>query len=210
MSLSPRNPGRPRLSAVLPAVLAAALITLSACTTGAQQGPSANDPNYVSGSVGTTAFKAGQRPIAPRVSGATLTGQRLSLSGFRGKVVVLNFWASWCAPCRSEAPALAQLSKAYRAKGVQFIGVNIKDPGQANGKAYERNFAITYPSWYDPAAQILLAFRKTVPPSAIPSTLVIDRTGHIAARTIGADTYSGLKALLDSLTTQTAAAGKSG
>lgn len=206
MSLSSpiTGPVRHAAAAFAPvAVVVALLVAVSGCSGGSnvQSGPGSNDTNYVSGSVGTTAFKTGQRPAAPPVSGRTLTGQPLSLSSYRGKIVVLNFWASWCAPCRAEAPALARLSRAYQARGVQFIGINIKDPGRANGEAFVRNFGIKYPSLYDPAGQILLAFRKTVPPSAIPSTLVIDRTGHIAARIIGGVTYSGLNGLLSWLTT---------
>jgi thiol-disulfide isomerase/thioredoxin len=184
----------------LAAVLAA--LAVAGCTAGqnVQSGPGSGDTNYVGGTVGTTDFKAGSRPAAPKVAGATLTGQRISLSSYRGHVVVMNFWASWCAPCRSEAPVLSQLSRAFAARGVRFVGVNIKDPGQKNGEAYERSFDITYPSLYDPSGQILLAFRSTVPPSAIPSTLVIDKTGHIAARIIGATKYTGLKNLLSQLT----------
>lgn len=184
------------------ALAAVVCLALAGCTAGqaVQNGPGSGDTNYVGGTVGMTEYKAGHRPVAPPVSGTTLTGQRLRLSGYHGKVVVLNFWASWCAPCRSEAPVLAQLSRSYQGKDAQFVGVNIKDPGQANGAAYERSFAITYPSLYDPAGQVLLAFRATVPPAAIPSTLVIDRTGHIAARVIGAVDYSSMNKLLGVLT----------
>ena len=188
--------------AALAATVAAALALVSACAGGqaAQQGPGSGDTNYVTGSVGTTTFKAGQRPVAPQVSGTTLTGSQLRLSQYHGKVVVLNFWASWCAPCRAEAPAMAQLSQTYSPRGVQFAGVNVKDPGRVNAEAFDRNLGITYPSLYDPAGEVLLAFRGTVPPSGIPSTLVIDRTGHIAGRVIGQVTYSGLKQLLHQVT----------
>jgi thiol-disulfide isomerase/thioredoxin len=194
----------PRRAAVTAAALAALALALlvSACAGGqaAQNGPGSGDTNYVNQSVGTTTFKAGQRPVAPSVSGTTLTGSHLGLSQYHGKVVVLNFWASWCAPCRAEAPAMAQLSNTYAARGVQFVGVNVKDPGKVNAEAFDRNLDISYPSLYDPAGEVLLAFRDTVPPSGIPSTLVIDRTGHIAGRVIGQITYSGLKQLLDQVT----------
>jgi len=211
---SPRTttpaPLRTGIAAVVLAVLGVlpATLALAGCSAGpaASSGPGTGDTNYIGGTVGTTAYRSGQRPQAPQVSGVTLTGQRLSLSNYRGKVVVLNFWASWCSPCRSEAPALAQLSRTFQAKGVQFVGVNIKDPGQLNGAAYERSFGITYPSLYDPAGQVLLAFRDTVPPAAIPSTLVIDRTGRIAARIIGSVDYTSLKNQISGL----AAAGPGG
>ncbi|MGE5289383.1 MAG: TlpA disulfide reductase family protein [Micromonosporaceae bacterium] len=197
-SLLARSARTPRLALLV----FATLVAIAGCTAGqsVQNGPGSSDTNYVGGSVGMTTFKAGNRPVAPKVAGATLTGQRMSLGSYRGDVVVMNFWASWCAPCRSEAPVLSQLSRTFAARGVRFLGVNIKDPGQKNGEAYERSFGITYPSLYDPSANILLAFRSTVPPSAIPSTLVIDKTGHIAARVIGPATYTGLKNQLSQLT----------
>jgi thiol-disulfide isomerase/thioredoxin len=194
---------RPR-RAVLTAIALAALALVPACAGGqaAQNGPGSGDTNYVNESVGTTTFKAGQRPVAPQVSGTTLAGSELRLSQYRSKVVVLNFWASWCAPCRAEAPAMAQLSRTYGVRGVQFVGVNVKDPGKVNAEAFDRNLLINYPSLYDPAGEVLLAFRDTVPPSGIPSTLIIDRTGHVAGRVIGQVTYSGLKQLLDQVTAQ--------
>jgi thiol-disulfide isomerase/thioredoxin len=204
------RPSRP--SWLLAGAVLALIVGLGGCTGGqnVQNGPGTGDTNYVGGTVGTTAFKPGQRPAAPNVSGTTLTRTRLSLASYRGKVVVLNFWASWCAPCRAEAPALSQLSRTYRTRGVQFIGVNIKDSGRANGAAYERHFGISYPSLYDPAGQILLAFRRTVPPSAIPSTLVVDPTGRIADRVIGGVTYSNLKGLLDALAPKRVASAEGG
>lgn len=192
---------RPRRASL--AVAAGAVLALvAACSGGqaAQSGPGSGDTNYVNQSVGTTTFKTGQRPVAPAVSGTTLTGKQLRLSQYHGKVVVLNFWASWCAPCRAEAPAMTQLSASYAGRGVQFVGVNVKDPGKVNAEAFDRNLGIGYPSLYDPAGELLLAFRETVPPSGIPSTLVIDRTGHIAGRVIGQISYSSLKQLLDQVT----------
>ena len=188
--------------AALAAIIAAALAVVPACAGGqaAQNGPGSDNTGYVNESVGTTTYKAGQRPVAPQVSGTTLTGSQLRLSQYRGQVLVLNFWASWCAPCRAEAPAMAQLSQAYKPRGVQFVGVNVKDPGRVNAEAFDRNLGITYPSLYDPAGEVLLAFRDTVPPSGIPSTLVIDRTGHIAGRVIGQVSYSSLKQLLSQVT----------
>jgi thiol-disulfide isomerase/thioredoxin len=145
--------------------------------------------------VGTTWFPAGHRQAVPDLSGVTLTGAHLRLSGYRGRVVVLNFWASWCELCRAEAPVLARLSRGYQARGVQFIGIDINDT-RASGQAFERRFGIGYPSLKDPSARLELAFGRLLPP-AIPDTLVLDRTGHVAARVIGKVTYAGLRHLLD-------------
>ena len=161
--------------------------------------PAGNGVNFVSGNGNSTYYLAGSRPEAPGVSGSTLSGARFSLSSYRGKVVVLNFWGSWCAPCRSEAPTLAVLSEQYQLKGVQFVGVDIRD-SPASAEAFVQNFDISYPSLNDPADEIALAFRGTVPPEAIPSTLVIDRNGHIAGRIIGQATDASLGTILAKVT----------
>ena len=129
------------------------------------------------------------------MSGTTISGQRLSLSAYRGDTLVLNFWGSWCAPCRAEAPDLSTLASRYRSLGVRFLGIDIQDE-PASAEAFMHTFRITYPSLNDPGDEIALAFRKTVPPQAIPTTLVIDRSGHIAARIVGGATYDALKALI--------------
>jgi thiol-disulfide isomerase/thioredoxin len=187
--------------AVCAAVMAAAgALAVTAC--GGQiaaNTPASNGISFVSGNGSAAFFKAGSRAAAPGISGTTLTGSRLSLSSYRGKVVVINFWGSWCAPCRSEAPTLAVLSEQYRSKGVQFVGVDIRD-SPASAEAFVRNFGISYPSLNDPADEIALAFRGTVPPAAIPSTLVIDRSGRIAGRVIGQASYSSLGSLLAKVT----------
>jgi thiol-disulfide isomerase/thioredoxin len=162
--------------------------------------PAGNGVNFVSGNGNSAYYPAASRPVAPSVSGSTLSGGRLSLSSYRGRVVVVNFWGSWCAPCRSEAPTLAVLSQEYRSKGVQFVGVDIRD-SPASARAFVQNFGVSYPSLNDPADEIALAFRSTVPPTAIPSTLVIDRNGHIAGRVIGQASDASLGNILAKVTT---------
>src|SRR5450759_3778509 len=124
----------------------------------------------------------------------TLAGQKLSLASYRGNVVVINFWGSWCPPCRQEAPALGSLARRLRSRDVRFLGVDIQD-NPSGAQAFMRTFSITYPSLNDPSDEIALAFRGTVPPAGIPTTLLIDRSGRIAARIIGGASYVGLKAL---------------
>jgi thiol-disulfide isomerase/thioredoxin len=176
------------------------VLSIAACSGQiAANTPASNGSNFVSGNGDSSYFKAGGRLAAPDVSGRTLSGARLSLSSYRGKVVVINFWGSWCAPCRSEAPTLAVLSEQYQSKGVQFVGVDIRD-SPASAQAFVQNFDISYPSLNDPADEIALAFRHTVPPAAIPSTLVIDRNGQIAGRVIGQASYSSLGNILAKVT----------
>jgi peroxiredoxin len=185
-----------RRAAAALAATAAVALTAAGCAGGAigQNTALSNGQSFVSGT-GTSFLAAGSRPQAPDISGKTLTGSRLRLSDYRGSVVVINFWGSWCAPCRAEAPDLSALASRYRSLGVRFLGIDIQDE-PASAEAFMHTFRITYPSLNDPGDEIALAFRKTVPPAAIPTTLVIDRSGHIAARIVGGATYNALKALI--------------
>ena len=125
-----------------------------------------------------------QRQPAPPLSGTTLDGEPLDVADLRGQVVVLNFWASWCAPCRAEAPVLEEVAARTADAGVQFVGINVKDePGPA--RAFERNQSVSYPSLHDQPGRLLLQFR-TVIPQTPPTTLVLDREGRIAAFFAGA------------------------
>ena len=182
---------------VAAAAVAAAILALTACAGGAiaQSTPASNGQSFVSGTGGTTVFGSRNPPHAPPVSGTTLTGAKLSLARFRGHVVVMNFWGSWCTPCRAEAPTLAALARSFGHAGVAFIGVDIRDT-TTSAEAFQRDFKITYPSLNDPGGLIALDFRTTVPPAGIPTTLVISRTGRITARVIGEVSYTGLRDLI--------------
>jgi thiol-disulfide isomerase/thioredoxin len=149
-------------------------------------------------------YQAGHRPLAPDFTATTLTGARLSFSSYRGQVVVLNFWGSWCAPCRAEAPALAVTAKQYRPAGVDFLGVDVRDT-TASALAFVRNFGIGYPSVSDSSSVITLDFTAVVPIAGTPTTLVIDRTGHIAGAVFGTATYQELTDILVQVTGKAAA-----
>jgi thiol-disulfide isomerase/thioredoxin len=180
------------------AVLAlAASLALGACDSGSigQSTPASNGQSFVSGSPGTTLFGAHSGPVVPRISGTTLTGRKLTLAQYRGHVVVLNFWGSWCTPCRVEAPILASLSQHFTGHGVQFVGVDIRD-SPATAEAFLSDAHISYPSFNDPGDEIALDFQDTVPPAGIPTTLVIGRDGRVTARVIGGVSYPGLRALI--------------
>jgi thiol-disulfide isomerase/thioredoxin len=119
------------------------------------------------------------RQLAPQLSGTTLDGEPLAVADLRGEVVVLNFWASWCAPCRAEAPTLNEVAARTADQGVRFVGVNVKDE-RGPAQAFERTQEVAYPSLHDQPGRLLLQFRKVVPQTP-PTTLVLDREGRIAA-----------------------------
>ncbi|MFF5757440.1 TlpA family protein disulfide reductase [Streptomyces longwoodensis] len=187
-------------------MIAAALV-LAACGTNATSGSSdAKKAAASSAQQGLTQYPAGMRPAAPMLNGKTITGDRLDLADLRGKVIVLNVWGSWCAPCRGEAPALKKVSDETRDLGVRFVGINTRD-NDAAAKAFERNYAITYPSFRDPDGKLLLGFNGRIPLSAIPSTVFIDREGRIAARIIGPTTYTTLSELVKEIAAEKSGGG---
>ena len=147
-------------------------------------------------------YPAGHRPLAPDITGASLTGTAIKLSGYRGKTVVLNFWGSWCAPCRGEAPVLALLDKQYGSKGVAFLGDDVGDT-PANALAFTRGAGISYPSINDQGYAVVAQLSQVVPVKDTPTTVVIDKTGHVAGTIIGAVNYGEMTTLLhDAAVTQ--------
>lgn len=147
---------------------------------------------------GLSRWAPGQRKPAPLLRGRTLDGEELFLASYRGKVVVVNVWGSWCAPCRAEAPDLRRAAIETRSRGVRFLGIDTRD-NDAAARAFVREFDIPYPSLVDDDGSILLSLRDTVPAQAIPSTMVVDRRGRIAARVVGRVTYPTLTGLIDDL-----------
>ena len=126
-----------------------------------------------------------ERRVAPEVSGPALgSGQTLSSTAYPGKVVVLNVWGSWCGPCRKEAPDLQAASEQTK-DVAQFLGINTKDRSEAPAEAFVRANRLSYPSIYDPDGKTLLAFAGDLPPSAIPSTMILDTDGRLAVRVLG-------------------------
>jgi thiol-disulfide isomerase/thioredoxin len=191
----PVKPGalraRRRTVVLAAAVLAVAVAVLAATW----PGRGSSGTMTVGGNANAVLYQAGHRPLAPGFTGTTLTGSRLSLSAYQGQVVVVNFWGSWCVPCREEAPVLAAAAVRYRPAGVSFLGVDVRDT-TASARAFASRFRIPYPSVSDPGSVITQGFTATVPIAGTPTTLVIDRTGHIAGAIFGTVTSSGLTAIL--------------
>ncbi|MET8804821.1 TlpA disulfide reductase family protein [Streptomyces sp. NPDC004546] len=171
---------------LLSAVAAIAALTLSACGKGGTSGGGGNT-NFVTGNNGIATVPAGKRAAAPDLSGKTIDGKTLDVAGYKGQVVVINVWGSWCGPCREEAQYFAKVSKQYEGKGVQFVGINTRDTSTTPAVAFEKEHGIGYPSLYDPTGRLMLRFKKgTLNPQLIPSTLVIDKQGKVAARALEA------------------------
>ena len=112
---------------------------------------------------------------------------------------MLNFWGSWCVPCREEASTLAAVAAKYQPSGVSFLGVDVRDT-TASALAFTHSFHVSYPSVSDPGSAITLDFTAKVPIAGTPTTLVVDRTGHIAGAVFGTVSYSDLTAILAKVT----------
>jgi len=163
------------------ALVVAAVLLVAGCSSGQQAAQNRQgQTGFVSGSGNVSVFAAGKREQAPALSGTTLDGKTWSLADQTGKVVVLNVWGSWCAPCRKEAPDLVAASKEL-GPSVQFVGLNTRDLDKAPARRFVQEFGVTYPSIYDPSGKLLLGFRGQISAAAIPSTLVIDKTGKVAS-----------------------------
>ncbi|MGP3970471.1 TlpA family protein disulfide reductase [Streptomyces sp. 6N223] len=188
---------RTRAKLALAGALALSALALTACS-GDKAGPSGGDSNIVQGTGEVTQVAAADREEAPDISGETLDGEQLGLADYRGQVVVVNVWGSWCAPCRAEAPHLAAVAEDTADQGVAFLGINTRDLDRVPAQRFEENFGVTYPSLYDPSGKLLLEFPSgSLNPQAIPSTLIIDREGRIAARALKPLSSEELRAALD-------------
>ena len=179
------------------AVLLAGCASTTASTAG-DRVVTNSEAGFVAGDGSITFIEPGQRVSAPEVVGTTLDGSELSLASLRGHVVVMNVWASWCAPCRAEAPTLERTYQDFKADGVSFIGLDTRDSAAA-ARAFVESFHITYPNIVDTDGKLQLLFRDSLPPQAIPSTIVIDKSGKVAGRVIGKASESSLKGLIEPL-----------
>jgi thiol-disulfide isomerase/thioredoxin len=171
----------------LAGLVASASMLLTGCIAASGDEPSrgAAQAGYPQSERNLTRIAPEQRKLVPEISGPALGAESmLSSRDYPGKVVVINVWGSWCAPCRSEAPELQAASEQTK-DAAQFVGITSKDYDPAPALAFTRAFSITYPSIFDPTGRVLLDFASVLPPSAIPSTMIIDSDGRLAARVLG-------------------------
>ncbi|MDT5323755.1 MAG: hypothetical protein QOF25_907 [Mycobacterium sp.] len=119
------------------------------------------------------------------ISGPELTDPSKTVSldddDFAGKVVVINVWGQWCGPCRSEIPELQKVHDATKAKGVAFLGIDVRDNNRDAAVDFVVDRKVTFPSIYDPAMRTMIAFGGKYPTTVIPSTVVLDRQHRVAA-----------------------------
>ncbi len=184
------------------ALLVVASLLMAGCA-GSASGDTvtADGQGFVAGDGSIVVLAPEDRQAAPTVSGELLGGGQLSTADLRGSVVVLNVWASWCAPCRAEAAHLQSVWGATQNGGVQFVGLNTRD-SDASARGFVSTFGLTYPQLLDPAGRQQLLFRDTLPPQAIPSTIVLDKEGRVAARVLGEVTESGLLGVIEPLVSE--------
>jgi peroxiredoxin len=173
-----------------------ASVTLSGC---AQESGATTDvvgQGYVSGDGSVRTWDTDDRGEPVSLTGTDYEGGTVDTSTWRGDVVVLNTWYAACAPCRAEAPDLVELANEHEADGVRVVGINTTDEAGA-AQAFQRTFEVPYPSIDDRSGEVVAALSGTVPLQAVPSTVVLDREGRVAARVIGLVEGTTLGALVD-------------
>ncbi len=186
------RPGRVGLVAVASA--------LALLLTGCGSRPTST-AGFVGGDGTITVLPPQDRKPAPVIEGTTLDGDPWRSESAAGTVIVYNVWGSWCAPCRAEAPALAAASERTQGTAT-FVGLNTRDLDRAAPQAFVRGFGVPYVNLYDPEGALLLQFSGQLPATAIPSTLLVDRQGRIAARILGETTEATVVGLVEELATE--------
>lgn len=177
---------------------ALAVLLVAGCSTGADavEVNNGGEFRFVAGTPAGEVIPQDERATAPEFSGTLLGGGDFSSGELAGDVVVLNFWGSWCAPCRVETPEFQEVYADVRDDGVQFLGLNVKETDEQFALAFVDRFGIEFPSLYDPRGEVALAFRD-YPANAIPSTIVLDRQYRVAAVYTGEVAQDDLRRVLD-------------
>ena len=176
-------------------LIATAVLALAACSPPSTTGATVPDQGYVSGDGSVQTWERDERGEVVAVTGTTYQGDQVDTADWAGDVVVLNTWYAACPPCRAEAPTLAALARDRADDGVRLLGINVEDAAGA-ALAFERTFDIPYPSIDDSTGAAVSALSGTVPLQAVPTTVVLDRQGRVAARIVGLAEGSTLDAVV--------------
>ncbi|WP_336031515.1 TlpA family protein disulfide reductase [Geodermatophilus sp. FMUSA9-8] len=142
-----------------------------------------------------------RRQTAPAFGGELLDGTAFESASLAGDITVLNFWGSWCAPCRVETPEFQSVHADVADLGVRFLGVDVKDQRQLAQAFVDAN-GVGYPSLFDPRGEVALAFRG-FPANVVPSTILLDRAGRVAAVYVAVVPEADLRRALDQLLAET-------
>ncbi|MBP6771619.1 MAG: TlpA family protein disulfide reductase [Gemmatimonadaceae bacterium] len=154
------------------ALIAVAMLSLSSCTSTEQRG--------AIGAEGDGRVEVGYP--APAYATVSLDGDSVSLAAQRGKVVLLNVWATWCHPCRTEIPELRAIHAKYQAQGLELVGVSVDTDGTDDAiRSFMREFQMTFPIWRDPDERVSTKFLVV----GVPATFLIDREGVLRWRKTG-------------------------
>lgn len=156
---------------------------------------------YVSGDGSVQTYDAGDRKGPVTVAGTDFEGNEVSSADWAGDVVVVNTWYASCAPCRAEAPDLVELADGK--DGVRVLGINTEDDAGA-AQAFQRTFDVPYPSIEDRTGEVIAGLNGVVPLQAVPTTVILDPEGKVAARVIGQAEGSTLEALVDEVLAEAA------
>ncbi len=167
-------------------------LVATACTTAGAD--STGSKGYVTGDGSIALVAPSERKAAPTLEGDALGGGSLDTADYAGQVIVLNVWGSWCGECRGEAEDLADAARSL--PDAQFVGLDTRDPDSAAAEAFVRKFEIPYPSLVDQDSQLLLEFYDIINPNSIPSTIIVDSQGQVAAVVTGATTKSTIVGLV--------------
>ena len=192
-----RAPRRARARALAATGVAlAAALTLSACSQESGASTDVVGQGFVSGDGSVRTWDADDRGEPVALTGTDYEGEAVDTAAWLGDVVVLNTWYAACAPCRAEAPDLVELANDREPDGVRVLGINTTDEAGA-AQAFQRTFEVPFPSIDDRSGEVVAQLSGTVPLQAVPSTVVLDREGRVAARVIGLAEGSTLGALVD-------------
>jgi thiol-disulfide isomerase/thioredoxin len=169
----------------LVALASAAVVALAGCSTGDDAVAQGGTFEFVAPGGKTDIFydppENRGRPGALKGPELMDPAKTVSLDDFAGKVVVVNVWGQWCGPCRTEITQLQNVYDATRAKGVAFLGIDVRDNNRDAAQDFIVDRKVTFPSIYDPPMRTMIAFGGKYPTTVIPSTVVLDRQHRVAA-----------------------------